>query len=241
MQTLSQWAAFKFKSRNFTHVGKETTELKGNCLWSWMHGRVGGRVCAEENLSDLQQREFLAVLCPWLPQGWGWGWGCFLYSQILIIQGLIIHFMDWLALGLSFFLRVSWLLVMLLLSQCWRVERMKREQKYFYRMWAILINVVIRKSEQTVGLKQNLGLVGGFLFLFFRRDVLSLYHCWDFVADLLGKLWKTMLMKWRWGESTASWAHSKECWLQRVKQGNRPWRNIWALTRLGLQLLMCHQ
>lgn len=23
-----------------------------------------------------------------------------------------------------------------------------------------------------------------------------------------------MLMKWRWGEKAASWAHSKECWLQ---------------------------
>lgn len=28
------------------------SELKGGCLWSWLHGRRGGRVCAEGNLGS---------------------------------------------------------------------------------------------------------------------------------------------------------------------------------------------
>ena len=66
-----------------------------------MHCRGGGRVHAEGNLLDLLQREFLAVLCLWLPERGARS--CLRYSQILIIQGLIIHFMDSLALGFSSF------------------------------------------------------------------------------------------------------------------------------------------
>lgn len=114
VQTVSQWVTVTSKSRKLPNVRKDMSELK--------------RSCSERDLlSCLPQGQFLAGPCCLLPgKGRCRGGRSCLHSDP-DYSGLIIHFMDSLALCLSYFLRDFWLLVMLLFSWHQILERMKSE------------------------------------------------------------------------------------------------------------------
>lgn len=76
-------------------VKRDASDPKENCLWGWGEGQD----VLKKEISGLSSREgfWLSLLAP---REVG---GCLLYNVILIIQGLIIHFMESLALCLSSF------------------------------------------------------------------------------------------------------------------------------------------